>query len=563
MYTVLLLLLLSICYAHPLRDEFAQREEELLERILKFRANPPSMDQNTKVLPGWAEVDAIAAALKACGPVAGFSFIVTKGDQVIHVGNQGYADIEKRTPVTPDTLFAIGSTTKAMTAAVMAMLEEDKLIQWTEPIRKLDPQFSCFEPEDSTLIDLLSMRAGYAPGDWMLFTNPTITPSGVITLLQNIPFAFQWRSLYSYSNWAYATGAYIGAHIAKTTWENLMTTRLFNPLSMKSTTPYLKTLDESPRAAKPYSVDGSGNFVLLPPGTDSIAQPIGPAGAVVSSINDMSLWLRFLMTGKNLTGFPVIDYARLARTWKPNVQLNKFVMYKPEFPVETATDTYCLGWGAGSYRERRVAVHAGSIDGYSSFVGFMPDEKIGFAWLTNTDPVVSGELIMMAAFDIALGYASPWLNTTTVCTFPCPWDSRCSGSETPSSSKPEHPIKPQHKTPRVKADDFAPYIGTYFSPFGNGTVSATQISFPAMPCFPTKHQGGDIWVVRCELGPSKAPISVPLQFVRDFKGVVVGMSMDGQSLGSRNIPNFNWVKAEYEPQIPFKPVYKPGIGTEL
>jgi CubicO group peptidase (beta-lactamase class C family) len=98
--------------------------------------------------------------------VPGMAIAVVKDDELVLAHGFGMANVEKETPVTPETIFAIGSSTKAFTSTVVGMLVDEGTIDWDDPVTKYIPYFqmnieSDNESAEITLRDVLSHRTGF------------------------------------------------------------------------------------------------------------------------------------------------------------------------------------------------------------------------------------------------------------------------------------------------------------------------------------------------------------------------------------------------------------------
>ncbi|HRA54956.1 MAG TPA: serine hydrolase domain-containing protein, partial [Thermoflexales bacterium] len=94
----------------------------------------PALDR----LPG---LDATVRAILRDWRVPGLALAVVADGEVLDARGYGYADLEQKRPVTPDTTFAIGSCTKAFTTTALAMLVERGALDWDRPVRDYLPGF--------------------------------------------------------------------------------------------------------------------------------------------------------------------------------------------------------------------------------------------------------------------------------------------------------------------------------------------------------------------------------------------------------------------------------------
>ena len=115
-----------------------------------------------------AAIDAIAREALAASRTPGMAIAMVRGDEVVYLRGYGTREAGKDKPVTPDTLFCIGSLTKAFTTTAMAMLVDEGKLGWDDPVVKHLPYFRLSDPVANagvTLRDLITHRTGVAGHD--------------------------------------------------------------------------------------------------------------------------------------------------------------------------------------------------------------------------------------------------------------------------------------------------------------------------------------------------------------------------------------------------------------
>jgi len=325
-----------------------------------------------------------------------------------------------------------------------------------------------------------------------------------------------------------------------------MVDMLFDPLDMDTTTPSVKDAARTDNFALPYTrAQNPDGFRPFPRYINDVLQVIGPAGSVSSSLSDMTKWLRFLTSGgKNSKGEQLISTLALKKTWTPATILDQFNYLSPFFPVSFVSTGYAAGWIRAEYRGRWVNWHTGGTLGHSTVVAWMPDEEIGFVWITNLQGAeFEGLPLMLAAFDVALGY-EPWINATTAITWPCPWDPAC------------HKKKPEVETPQAKIPDtkdhsqcppnLSDYLGVYEAPLiGTWEISLASptsllLSLGNTFCLinSTNYYGNDLFTGLCDHFSF-----LQFNFLRSFSGPVSGLRIPGPDIGELNIPELHWKKS--------------------
>ena len=320
--------------------------------------------------------------------VPGAVLAIVRGEEVIFARGFGVADIEKKTPVTPDTPFFIGSTTKAFTATLVGMLVDEGRMQWDDPVEKYLPEFKLAvqskEPNDrATLRDVLSHRTGFTRMAF-LEINRGLSSDEILRRASSVEALAPFRQRFLYNNVHYLAAGSAAGVAAGTSWHALMQERILAPLGMTATRTSFREAWNDPRTARGYRWDEAAQAVrpvTLEMGIN--VDGVAPAGAISSTARDMTSWLRFLLRQGVHGGKALISPAALTTTWTPQIPIG-------------GTDAYGLGWFVRKWQGQRLIEHGGSITGYSAEVGLLPDSNIGFVVLTNTQsalPSIATQLV--------------------------------------------------------------------------------------------------------------------------------------------------------------------------
>ena len=308
--------------------------------------------------------------------VPGAVLAIVRGEEVIFARGFGVADIEKKTPVTPDTPFFIGSTTKAFTATLVGMLVDEGRMQWDDPVEKHLPEFKLAvqskEPNDrATLRDVLSHRTGFTRMAF-LEINRGLSSDEILRRASSAEAVAPFRQRFLYNNVHYLAAGSAAGVAAGTSWHALMQERILAPLGMTATRTSFREAWNDRRTARGYRWDEAAQAVrpvTLEMGIN--VDGVAPAGAISSTARDMTSWLRFLLRQGVHGGKALISPAALTTTWTPQIPIGD-------------TNAYGLGWFVRKSQGQRLIEHGGAIAGYSAEVGLLPDSNIGFVVLTNT-----------------------------------------------------------------------------------------------------------------------------------------------------------------------------------
>ncbi len=342
-----------------------------------------------------SEVDAGHTPAAAIGIIA--------GGEIVYTGGFGLRDRERGLPVDADTVFAIGSCSKAFTSFSVGLLVDDGKTTWDTPIRDVIPEFRLYDPiatELSTFRDLLSHRTGLPRHDAMWYGSEA-SRAEMVARLRHLKPSATFRERFQYQNLMFMTVGYAVEKLTNMTWEDFTQTRIFDPLGMQRSQFSVRHSEQDANAARPYAYR-DGGFVPVPfRNLDALA----PAGAINSNIDDMLRWLRL-----NMYGNPeLIKEATRRELYAPHTVIPD----SPAFPwygsSEITHTSYALGWAASSYRGTTMIRHNGGIDGFNSSLAFLPHEDIGVIVLCNTQEREPAGVIMFGIIDRLLGLDPiPW-----------------------------------------------------------------------------------------------------------------------------------------------------------
>ena len=342
-------------------------------------------------------VERFVAGQLAAWEVPGCAVGAVRGGQVELVGAWGLRDREAGLPVTGDTLFAIGSTTKAFTATTVGALVDDGLLEWDRPLRDYVPAVRLNDPFVSdrvTIADLLSHRSGLPRHDLAWVGQPGRSRAEIVRCLRFLPLSRDLRQEFQYCNLGYLVAGYVVEALSGVAWEDFVRGRLIEPLGMRRTNLSVdEMLADDDHSAAYERRDGVIAEVPQRP-----LPAMAPAGAINSSAADMTRWLLAQLGGGQLDGATVMSPATAKRQLTPHT----LVPAAGGLPGITQ-DTYGLGWSIGRYRERRLAMHSGGIDGFVTHCMLLPDDGIGVVVLTNTSSSLMHVTVACRVLDELLG----------------------------------------------------------------------------------------------------------------------------------------------------------------
>ena len=333
----------------------------------------------------------------AAWEVPGCAVAAVRDGRVELAGGWGLRDREAGLPVTRDTLFAIGSATKAFTATTVGALVDEGLLEWDRPLRDYVPGIRLHDPFVSdrlTIVDLLSHRSGLPRHDLTWVGQPGRSRAEIVRSLRFLPLSRDLRQEFQYCNLGYLVAGHVVEALSGVPWEDFVRGRLLAPLGMRRTNLSVEEmLADDDHAAAYTRRDGVIAEVPQRP-----LPAVAPAGAINSSAADMTRWLLAQLAGGRLDGVTVMSPATAKRQLTPH-------MLRPgagEMPGLTEY-AYGLGWSIGWYREHKIALHAGGIDGFTTHCMLLPDDGVGVAVLTNSSASLMHMVVACRVLDELLG----------------------------------------------------------------------------------------------------------------------------------------------------------------
>ncbi len=358
-----------------------------------------------------AAIDKIMQEALQTWQVPGAAIAVVKGDEVVYMKGYGVRERGGTKPVTPQTLFAIGSTTKAFTTTAMAMLVDEGKMAWDDPVRKYIEFFHLSDPladQDVTLRDLVCHRTGLSRHDELWYGSPwgrqeIIRKIGLAKLTK--PF----RSTWQYQNIMFLTAGYAVGAAAKTSWEDFVQKRIFDPLGMTGADCSVTVAEKAPDHATPHRKKEDGKIEAIPwRNIDNIA----PAGSINAGVSDLSKWVRFQLGDGAFQGKRLVSAANLEETHTPQmVERIEGPAKAVAQETETTQMSYGLAWQIHDYRGHLLVEHGGGIDGFLTSLTLVPKSKWGVAILSNLSPASLQVSARNSVLDLLLGLPRKDWNT--------------------------------------------------------------------------------------------------------------------------------------------------------
>lgn len=373
----------------------------------------------------------------------GLAVAVIKEGELLFAEGFGLRDQAAKLPVTAETLFAIGSSTKAFTAASLAMLVEQDKLDWDQPVQPLLPGFELrdtFASQQMTVRDLLTHRSGLPRHD-LTWYDSSQSRQELFQGLKYLEPTASFRNRFQYQNLMYMSAGLLLEKLSGQSWENFVEKQIFGPLGMQRSSTHLEQRLRDPDYSLGYQLVKEQPKLIPARNIDAI----GPAGSINSSIQDMAKWLAFQLGDGKLADKQLLQRSSLDEMHAPQM------VVASSGTAESPYMLYGLGWFIQPYRGHTLIQHGGNIDGFTAMVALLPEKQSGLVILSNLNGDPLPTLLMNSINDRLLGLE------------PINWNARFKGRVPTDETR----VKPQ-ELPQVKGTQpshpLSAYVGTYHHP---------------------------------------------------------------------------------------------------
>jgi len=315
--------------------------------------------------------------------VPGMSVAIVKDGEIVFSKGYGTLNVNTGEKVDGNSLFAIASNTKAFTATALAMLVDEGKLSWTDRVRDYLPWFELYSPyvsDNFTIRDLLTHRSGLKTfsGD-LIWYGTNLSREQVVRNAKFLEPTFGFRAGWGYSNIMYIAAGLVIEKVTGENWDDFIKERILDPLHMDRTVSSTKALIGMDNVSSPHNDFQDSLITIEWLNWDNVA----PAGAIISSVNDISKWLIFNMNkGVTADGDTLLSSWRFDEMWTAVNPQSVSTWSKRNWP-STHFKAYGLGWAMFDYHGRKVLGHGGGYDGFISNTTFVPEDKLGMVFLTN------------------------------------------------------------------------------------------------------------------------------------------------------------------------------------
>ena len=316
--------------------------------------------------------------------VPGMAVAVVQDDKVVFAKGFGTSNLNTNAKVNKDTLFGIASNTKAFTSAALAKLVDEGKLSWDDRVIDHLPEFRLYDSyvtREMRVRDLLSHRSGLGlgQGDLMIWPSTDKSIEAILAGLQYLKPASSFRSQYAYNNLMFVTAGEVVARVSGMSWNDYIEKNILQPLHMDNSRAGFSRI---PKSNKNWAIGHIPMDGKLNPFFVNYLEDFRGAGAIASSVNDMSQWLLTqLAGGKMPSGEQLFSEKQQAQMWHPHItsmaSKSAYEAYHQQFRG------YGLGWSIEDYHGFKKLGHGGGILGMVSQVTLLPEKKLGIVILSN------------------------------------------------------------------------------------------------------------------------------------------------------------------------------------
>ncbi len=310
----------------------------------------------------------------------GLALCIVKDGKVVVMKGYGLKEWGTDEKVDENTLFMIGSNTKAFTATALATLASENKLSLNDRISKWIPEFKLdnqLAGEQTIIRDLLSHRIGFATfqGDFTYWKSD-LTRAEVIEKMGHIKAVYPFRTVWGYCNACFLTAGEIIPRATGMQWDDYVREKIFIPLGMTRTLALNKNMLLASNKASAHDII-QGRVTRVP---YCMIDNLAPAGSISSSVNDMSKWVLMLLNNGKLGETQIVPQDALKETMYPHsIRGNGGSLYN-----ESHFDLYGLGFNLREYEGRKIISHGGAVTGFLSSLTLVPEENLGIVILTNS-----------------------------------------------------------------------------------------------------------------------------------------------------------------------------------
>ncbi|QQX78315.1 beta-lactamase family protein [Shewanella sp. KX20019] len=319
--------------------------------------------------------------------VPGGAFVIVEGNDVLKLDTYGKRDKNSNLAINADTVFRLASVSKTFAGTLAGMLVAEKKLDWQQPIVNYLPEFTLADPQSARQINLghiIGHSTGLWPNSYDNLVNANIKIPKIIGKFEEITPMCNPGVCYGYQNVAFSFIQSAIEQQANQSYQEMLQTRIFDPLKMKSATLGFNAFQQTTNRAEPHVKTKSGFKQVK---VKQNYYRLAPAAGVNASITDMSKWL-IANLGQNPE---VISTDLIKDLTTPGIKTTK-ELRRRDWRSHLDSAHYGKGWRVYEFEGRPLIYHAGWVAGYVAEISYSPELNIGMAMLLNGESRVVAKL---------------------------------------------------------------------------------------------------------------------------------------------------------------------------
>jgi CubicO group peptidase (beta-lactamase class C family) len=351
-----------------------------------------------------AELDRYIEKVLVDWKIPGIAIAVVRNDSVLVAKGYGVRELGRPDKVDENTVFDIASLSKSFTATAAAILVDRGVLHWDDPVRRYLPGLVVPTQgltDSATVRDFLSHRTGIEPAN-MMWVLTAVDRAEILRRMRYLRVVVPRGQEMVYSNIGYTVGGEALAAAAGVPFEELLRDLLIKPLRLTSSTWSYDQAARMPNLARSHArLAGRQQTIRRELQRGAIA----PAGAVQSSVADLTRWLRLHLNEGVLDGVRFVSESSMRALHTIQVPIPTTPAMRAARMVEDSVVGYGIGWQIMDYRGHPVHWHTGNGNGQIAYMAILPRDRLGAVVLVNTwaAPLVHGA-ILSRILDTYLGY---------------------------------------------------------------------------------------------------------------------------------------------------------------
>lgn len=349
----------------------------------------------------FAGLDTVFARVLKEWNAAGFAVAVVEKDSIVYAKGFGYKDYENKQPVTENTLFAIGSCSKAFTSSLIGLLQKDGKLEYDKPVREYIPELNFYNDDLTnhvTVRDIMCHRTGLPRHDYSWYYFGISSADSMMKRIRYMEPTAPLRQTWQYNNFMFFLQGQLAEKLTGASWEQNIQNRIFKPINMATATLNLKDWVNSADKAYGYTVKKDSIISRL----DYFdIGSMAPAGSINSGVKDMGNWLITWINGGKFKGKEILPSQYVSEAISSQMVIRGALPSKEKPDLFFAN--YGFGWFMSSYKGHYRVEHGGNIDGFSASTSFFPTDSIGIVVLCNQDGSAIPSVVRNIMADRMLG----------------------------------------------------------------------------------------------------------------------------------------------------------------